>query len=218
MKNGVFKMAKGLLDIAADKLYKAMGGEKLTGKIGEFYTTQELKLVRLFGRKGKILRNVYIPKADGETSEIDVLYITRKGIFVFESKNYSGWIFGDEKNQMWTMMLPNKEKHSFYNPIKQNCAHLKWLGNYVGAEVPLFSIIVFSKRCELKKVTVRNPAVKVIKREAIYAAVRDIWNRNADKLTDEIVEDLYQRLKQRTEVSEEEKKWHARNIKAKYQD
>lgn len=72
-----------------------------------------------FGRKGKILRNVYLPKDNGETSEIDVLYITQKGIFVFESKNYSGWIFGDEKGQYWTAMLPNRQKNRFYNPIKQ---------------------------------------------------------------------------------------------------
>ena len=69
--------------------------EKLIGRYGEALTARELKLVDLFGRKGKILRNVYIPKDNGETSEIDVLYITQKGIFVIESKNYSGWIFGD---------------------------------------------------------------------------------------------------------------------------
>ena len=49
-----------------------------------------MKFVRLLGRDGKILRNVYVPKENGETSEIDVLYITQKGIFVIESKNYSG--------------------------------------------------------------------------------------------------------------------------------
>lgn len=101
--------------------------EKLIGRYGEALTARELKLVDLFGRKGKILRNVYIPKDNGETSEIDVLYITQKGIFVIESKNYSGWIFGDEKQGYWTAMLPNKEKNRFYNPIKQNRTHIKWL-------------------------------------------------------------------------------------------
>lgn len=68
---------------------------------------RELKLVRFLGRKGKILRNIYVPKDNGETSEIDLVYITQKGIFVFESKNYSGWIFGDGKSMYWTASLPN---------------------------------------------------------------------------------------------------------------
>lgn len=114
-----------ILDKVVDKTIDAMGGkDAVNGKIGEAYTARELKLLNLLGRKGKVLRNVYIPKDNNETSEIDVLFITQKGIFVIESKNYSGWIFGSENQYKWTMMLPNKEKHSFYNPIKQNQTHI----------------------------------------------------------------------------------------------
>lgn len=211
-------MGKSLLDIAVDKLYDALGGDKLTGKLGELYTAKELKYVQLFGRKGRILRNVYVPKDNGETSEIDLLYITQKGIFVFESKNYSGWIFGDEKGQKWTMMLPNKEKHSFYNPVKQNQTHIKWLRNYIGENIPLFSIIVFSERCELKKITIVSQDVKVIKRDLTYAAVRDIWDKNEDRLSGEEVENLYIKLRNLTKVSEETKENHIQNIKDKYGD
>lgn len=211
-------MGKSLLDIAVDKLYDALGGDKLTGKLGELYTAKELKYVQLFGRKGRILRNVYVPKDNGETSEIDLLYITQKGIFVFESKNYSGWIFGDEKGQKWTMMLPNKEKHSFYNPVKQNQTHIKWLRNYIGENIPLFSIIVFSERCELKKITIVRQDVKVIKRDLTYAAVRDIWDKNEDRLSDEEVENLYIKLRNLTKVSKETKEKHIQNIKDKYGD
>lgn len=211
-------MGKSLLDIAVDKLYDALGGDKLTGKLGELYTAKELKYVQLFGRKGRILRNVYVPKDNGETSEIDLLYITQKGIFVFESKNYSGWIFGDEKGQKWTMMLPNKEKHSFYNPVKQNQTHIKWLRNYIGEKIPLFSIIVFSERCELKKITIVSQDVKVIKRDLTYAAVRDIWDKNEDRLSGEEVENLYIKLRNLTKVSKETKENHIQNIKDKYGD
>ena len=209
-------LAKGLSDIVVDRIFQALGGEELTGKLGELYTARELKLVQLLGRKGKILRNVYIPKDNGETSEIDVLYITQKGIFVFESKNYSGWIFGDEKQQKWTMMLPNKDKHSFYNPIKQNKTHIKWLSNFIGGEIPLFSIIVFSERCELKKVTNTDPEVYVIKRDLIYATVRNIWNKQEDKLSEKEVNALYSKLKKLTRVSKAEKEEHIQNIIQKY--
>ena len=76
----------------------------------------ELNRLTPYGQGEKILRNIYIPKDDGSTSEIDVLYISRKGIFVFESKNYSGWIFGKESDQYWTVSLPNGQKNILAHP------------------------------------------------------------------------------------------------------
>lgn len=208
-------MGKGFLDVAADILADALGREKLVGRYGEFLTERELKWVDLLGRHGKVLRNVYLPKDDGETSEIDVLYITQKGIFVFESKNYSGWIFGDEKSQYWTMSLPNKEKNRFYNPIKQNKTHMKWLKNYIGENIPLFSIIVFSERCELKKITVQSPDVKVIKRDKIYVTIREIWNNQVDCLCEDEINELHLKLEQLTHVGRKKKNEHVDHIKEK---
>lgn len=185
------------------------------GSYGEKLTARELRRLSRLGRKGKTLRNAYLPKEDGETSEIDVMYITQKGIFVFESKNYSGWIFGDEDGQYWTAMLPNRQKNRFYNPIKQNRTHLKWLQSFVGENVPLFSIIVFSERCELKKVEVKSNDVKVIKRDLTYATVRSIWDASEDRLTEEEVESLYEELKKLTDVDEATKAAHIQNIKNK---
>lgn len=80
-----------------DNILDSIFTPEVKGKYGETLTVRKLKKVKLLGRDGEILRNVYIPKDNGETSEIDVMFITQKGIFVFESKNYSGWIFGEEK-------------------------------------------------------------------------------------------------------------------------
>ncbi len=208
-------MGKSLLDKIAEDIWEATGGN---GRYGEQLTARELKLVNLLGRHGKILRNVYIPKENGETTEIDVMYISQKGIFVLESKNYSGWIFGSEEGQYWTMMLPNKQKEKFYNPIKQNKSHMKWLGNYINNEVPLFSIIVFSERCELKKVTFNSDNVRVIKRDRTYATIRDIWEASPDVLSDDAIDKLYVELKELTHVSRAKKKEHIENIKNKYGD
>ena len=205
-------MSKSLLDNLLDSSFDA----DWVGKRGEKLTERELKLVNLFGRRGKILRNVYIPKDNGETSEIDVIYVTQKGIFVFESQHYSGWIFGDEDSQYWTVMLPNKQKNRFYNPIRQNRTHVKWLGTFIDSGIPLFSIIVFSERCELKKISVESSDVRVIKRDRTYAAVRSIWETVPDVLSEEVVDDLYQRLKPLTEVEEAVKLAHVESIRTKY--
>ncbi len=190
-------MAKGLLDL----IFGSIFDDKWKGQYGEKLTERELRIVQLFGRKGKVLRNAYLPKDNGETSELDVIFITQKGIFVFESKNYSGWIFGDENSRNWTAMLPNKQKNQFYNPILQNRGHLIWMKKFVGDEIPLFSIIVFSERCELKKITLLSEDIKVIKRDRTYATVKEIWDRHPDAVSDDTIETLYNKLKELTNVN-----------------
>lgn len=78
-----------------------------TGNYGEFLTFA--KLEKLQGRY-KLLTNLYLPKQDGTTTEVDLVMIAETGLYVFESKNYSGWIFGDEKSKNWMQTLPNKHK------------------------------------------------------------------------------------------------------------
>lgn len=205
-------MAKGLIDVLLDAFFT----NERVGRIGETMTASELKWARLFGNKGNILRNVYVPKDDGETAEIDLLYITKKGIIVFESKNYSGWIFGDERSKYWTTSLPNGEKNRFYNPILQNRTHLKWLSAYLEKEIPLFSVIVFSERCELKRVTCGDPNVKVIKRDCVISVVNAIRCDNPDVLSNEEVDVITARLKKLTNVDEAVKEAHIKSIEERY--
>ena len=64
------------------------------GNYGEFLTFIQLEKLN---SSIKLLTNLYLPKSDGSTTEIDSLMLSETGLYVFESKNYSGWIFGDEK-------------------------------------------------------------------------------------------------------------------------
>ena len=206
------EMSRGIVDRIIDSIID----DDLKGSYGEWLTKNELKWVKFFGRSGKTVQNIYIPKEKGETTEIDLVYITRKGIFVFESKNYSGWIFGNEKDLYWTVSLPNGAKHRFYNPIKQNRTHIKWLSAFIGKGVPMFSVIVFSERCELKKILTESPDVKVIKRERTYAAVRDIWDVSPDALNEEEISAVYNKLMALTNVDASFKAAHINNIEQKY--
>jgi ssDNA-binding Zn-finger/Zn-ribbon topoisomerase 1 len=171
-----------------------------------------LYIVNIFGRKGISLRNIYLPAENGKTSEIDLLYITQKGIFVFESKNYSGWIFGDEAQYQWTSSLPNGDKHRFYNPIRQNKTHIKWLQNYLKKDIPMFSMIVFSERCELKKITVETPDVHVFNRDETYWVIRKIWESKADVLSENEIREISEKLSVLTEVDETTKRTHVEQI------
>ena len=81
--------------------------------------------------------------ADGKTSQIDHILINRGGVFVIETKNYSGRIYGSEKNQEWTQVLKyGKIKNKLYNPIKQNKTHVFHVSNILGRK-DIISAVVF---------------------------------------------------------------------------
>ena len=67
----------------------------------------------------RILNDTYLPLPDGTTTQIDHIVICQYGIFVVETKTYSGWIFGNENSAKWTQTIYHC-KHSFQNPIRQN--------------------------------------------------------------------------------------------------
>jgi hypothetical protein len=77
----------------------------------------------------------------GKSHQIDHIEIRQNGIFCIETKNYSGWIFGSEAQQMWTQVLYN-EKHTFLNPIKQNRYHIYHLNKLLREKYKIHSIIV----------------------------------------------------------------------------
>ena len=96
-----------------------------------------------------------------------------KGVFVIESKNYSGWIFGSADQRNWTVTLNATSKESFYNPIKQNRAHVKALSDYLELETEAFSsYIVFSERCELKKVPPNTAEYVIYRRHHLLSNLR----------------------------------------------
>ncbi|MDB6354184.1 nuclease-related domain-containing protein [Trichococcus sp. K1Tr] len=167
--------------------YKDASGHSLfetildPGRNGEFLIYSCLER---FGEEHKLLTNVYLPKEDGTTTEIDLIMITATGIYVFESKNYSGWIFGDENTKFWTQSLKGWKKYRFYNPIWQNKKHISALQKHLRLGNDVFrSYIVFSERCELKKMFVHSPEVKVMNRNVLFREVEDDMAQLPDRLS-----------------------------------
>ena len=122
----------------------------LKGRYGEKMVMQTLK--NLDSKEYTIFHDLYVPTKKG-TSQIDHVVISHKGIFVLETKNYTGWIFGNENSQNWTQVI-YKRKEKFYNPIWQNFGHLQALKEYLGEatphNLPFSSIIVFSNEATFK--------------------------------------------------------------------
>lgn len=126
---------------------------KWIGSIGEYRVQKEIeKLEKFSPGKFKVFHDLYIPKKDGSSSQIDHILLSEQGLFVIETKNYSGWIFGDESSKYWTQVI-YKRKEKFLNPIWQNKGHIKALKGWLGEEyshIPIYSIVVFTPRAQLK--------------------------------------------------------------------
>ncbi|WP_248798027.1 nuclease-related domain-containing protein [Pseudomonas sp. MWU13-2105] len=111
------------------------------GYIGEL-------LVRLFAhwqldkQTYRRLHNVTLNTPDG-TTQIDHVFLSPYGIFVLETKNMRGWIFGSEQQPQWTQKL-YRRLFKFQNPLRQNYKHLKALEATLGVSAEhLHSVITF---------------------------------------------------------------------------
>lgn len=191
------------------------------GRLGEYAIYRYLK--RFENDNVKFLFNVYVPKENGTTTEIDVLMICPKGILVFESKNYSGWIFGNEQQKNWTQVLPKgrgrSQKEHFFNPIMQNKGHINCLKSIIDKEVDFKSIIVFSNRCTLKEITLKNQEIKVINRYRVVEIVAEILGGIEENCLDsENIKFLYEKIFPFTQVEESVKKQHIKNIQVASED
>ena len=184
------------------------------GQFGEFSIDFALTNHNLNG-DFVVLKNVYLPWK-GKTTEIDLLMIHEKGIFVFESKNYSGWIFGDAEQLNWTQVLESGQKNHFYNPIRQNRTHIMALAAYLNKPVSAFaSYIVFSNRCTLKKVPANTAETIIVHRLNMLKVLRTHLKSARPLYSHAEIQDMDAQLKTLTNKSDAEKQQHIVDLETK---
>lgn len=118
------------------------------GKRGEKLTAERLR--RGLPAEYRILNDVYLPLSDGTTTQIDHVVVSQYGVFVVETKTYSGWIFGDENSREWTQSIYRK-KSRFQNPMRQNYRHICALADNLGIDKSYFTgVVAFAGNCKFK--------------------------------------------------------------------
>lgn len=192
--------------------------EQKRGQRGEekVYDTLE----KLDGHKA-VIRNCYLPTQRGDTTEVDLVLIHESGIYVIESKNYSGWIFGSENQRYWTQSFSDgkggSQKYKFYNPIWQNDTHIKALQWVLGdTRVNIYSYIVFGDECRLMDIRQNTDNYYVVQRKELLSSVKANAEAYGSLLSDEMIDRYYRELYPYTQVSEEQKMEHARKIHERY--
>ncbi|MCF8149162.1 MAG: NERD domain-containing protein [Burkholderiaceae bacterium] len=95
------------------------------------------------------LNNATLQTSNG-TTQIDHIIVSKYGVFVIESKNMNGWIFGSATNPQWTQSIYGK-KYKFQNPLHQNYRHTKALAEFLRVdEDKLIPFVMFWGDCEFK--------------------------------------------------------------------
>lgn len=112
----------------------------------------KLLLAELPNESWHLLNNITL-EVDGGTTQVDHILVSRFGLFVIETKDYDGWVFGDEKSKRWTQ-ITRSGKYPFQNPIHQNYKHLKAvqaLMDFLPKE-QVISLVVFIGAAKFKTV------------------------------------------------------------------
>ncbi len=183
------------------------------GAFGEYRLVCRLEKTEGYKR---ILYNVYLPKKDGKTTEIDILYMNTSGLFVLESKNRGGRFYGKQDSKNWTQYIGN-QKYTVYNPIMQNEGHIKWLKNYLNdSSVPCYSYIVFGKASEsdIRKVSYDKNRCKVMYVNDLVDNLKQDSQRYGNLISEERIEEIFNSLYPLSEASQEVKDQHIQDIKS----
>lgn len=113
--------------------YKGWDGE-LTVKLMQWWCLDK--------KTYHVFNNITLPNFGGGTTQIDHIIVSIHGIFVIETKNVNGWIYGNEKDAKWTQTFFSK-KYPFQNPLRQNYKHIKTISELLKIPEDKFHSIIF---------------------------------------------------------------------------
>ncbi len=185
------------------------------GSSGEQYTYRAL----WYYFRDNLFRNVYIRREDGKLTEIDLVGVGKTGIYVFESKNWSGQIYADGNRNKWVVYNGGKKSYPL-SPVKQNEIHIEALRYHLGKIVPkdnFFSIIIFSARCKLSVKNI-DKNVTIVKRDGEYNTALDkalnrVRKDANDVLSDADMEKISRFFKKAQRPDKEIRDEHLRSLK-----
>ena len=119
----------------------------IKGYTGELKTKLAQKL--LLDEEYHVFNNIII-QSTSRSTQIDHIIVSKYGIFVIETKNKDGWIYGSINDEQWTQVFYQK-KFRFQNPLRQNYLHTRSLAEFLKIDHgKIHSLVVFWGKCQFK--------------------------------------------------------------------
>ena len=114
----------------------------ILGWLGEMVLHWKLKHV-LDQQQYIVMHDIMLPTEEGTTTQIDHIVVSQWGIFVIETKTYSGTIYGKKGEPQWTVKYHFRRKgFPRQNPLRQNYKHIATLAECLGIGQEYFKTIV----------------------------------------------------------------------------
>lgn len=187
-------------------LYFFLNSAKGKGTLGEL--SVQAVLGKTIPGEQYVINNLILNLGEEKTCQIDHVLINSNGIYVIETKNYSGRIYGQENDQNWTQVLTKTKKNKLYNPIKQNKSHIYHISNILSEKLPIFSVVVF----------VQNN-IESVKAPGVYtlSGLKELVLRRDNTISVEKMEKAYRELRQADDITISSDK-HAKNVRTMLQN
>lgn len=127
-----------------------------------------------------VLRNLVLLN-NNSTHQIDHVVVSNYGIFVIETKNYSGFVKGSDKYNKWIQFFGRK-KYFFLNPVIQNKGHIKAIETFFPEYSSYFiPIVCFTDKTRL---SVKSNNIVINSSQLLYT----IYNYRTEVLIPDINE------------------------------
>ena len=136
-----------------------------------------------------------------KSSQLDHLIVSPYGIFVVETKNHKGWVFGDVNGKVWTQVLGGDagwraygghSHYTFFNPVTQNELHMEHLSRQI--KIPrnfMTGMIVFTNpEAYLGNINCTCCYTLDIFAEALLSYNNVLWNKKQTEFVIKSVEKL----------------------------
>jgi hypothetical protein len=184
---------------------------QIKGRIGESRVRKVLS--HLNSHSYTVFNNVLL-KVNDQTSQIDHVVISEYGVFVLETKNYSGWIAGKEFDKSWTRISRGQIKSKMINPVRQNWGHVQTLKEIFSEfpQVNYISIVVFNEGVKLN-VTSKSDVIHI--QHLLKVMEQHSTEKNIDE---ELKNNLISTLKNQNINSAKAQAEHVRQIKAEHSE
>ena len=174
-----------------------------------------VKLLRNRMGGASVFQNVYVPIND-RTTELDIVMVDRSGVYVFESKAFGGRIYGQPDQMNWVQHI-GSQKNLFYNPVKQNDNHCRYLSQVL--QIPreaVFSFVIFENRTDLSKVSPLSGGNFIVcNRGYLLQALQDVLSVRAPILSKDQLQLIRIRLGEWSDTSAAAKAQHVQQVQSR---
>ncbi|MBR6632803.1 MAG: NERD domain-containing protein [Clostridia bacterium] len=179
-------------------------------KVNHFGDSAEKKVIEFLKKsfpKATVMDSVYLKTPSGLT-ELDILMLCDRGIFIIEVKSHNGYIVTG--GNFWTQHWRDKVIR-FHNPVHQNNSHKVALETVFRkrqslASLPVYTVVVFTS----SNVSFSQNTKDVIKLSSLYAYIR---RKKQDKrMTREMIRKVERFISDNMETSRIRQNQHKRKI------